>query len=181
VAAKAEIENMIHRDYKEKPHHFRLSSFFLVKVGARGTAIVVVALLLLLVALFVDWGRSSASGDQDYVVQKKASPDGKLIAELRRATTGRWEGPDTLYVEVHSATETSGDRVYSKTYECDDFSGFDLEWNDPSQLTVTYGECHESKFNSPTEFAQENKVSKRDSTWHNVTIRYVDSHHVATR
>jgi len=153
----------------------------LIKVGAWGIAIVVAALILLLVALFVDWGRSSARQDQDYVVQKKASPDGKLIAEIRRATTGRWEGPDTLYVAIRSATDTWGDRVYSKTYECDDFSGFDLEWNGPNQLTVRYGECHESKFNSPSEFAQENKVSKNDGTWHNVTIRYVDSHHVATR
>jgi len=152
-----------------------------IKVGVWGAVIVVAAFILLLVALFVDWGRSSARRDQDSVVQKKASPDGKLIAEVRRATTGRWEGPDTLYVAMRSASDTGGYRVYAKTYECDDFSGFGLEWNGPSQLTVTYGECHESKFNSPTEFAQENKVSKSDSTWHNVTIRYVDSHHVATR
>lgn len=152
----------------------------LVKVGAWGAAIVVAVLVVLLVALFVDWGRSSAHRDQDYIVQQKASPDGKLVAEIHRATTGMWQGPDTVYVAIRSTKNAVGDHVYSKTYECDDFSGFGLEWNNLNQLTVTYAECHESKFNSPTEFAQENKVSKSDSAWNDVTIRYVDSHHIAT-
>jgi hypothetical protein len=92
-----------------------------------------------------------------------------------------WAGPDTVYVAMRTATRVGSDRIYSKTYECDDFSGFGLEWNSPNQLTVTYGECHESKFNGPTEFAQENKVSKSDSAWNDIAIRYVDSHHVASR
>jgi hypothetical protein len=153
----------------------------LIKVGAWGTAIVVAVFLVFLVVLFVDWGKSSARRDQDYIIQKKASPDGKLVAEIRRVTTGMWEGPDTVYVAIRTATSAWGDRVYSKTYECEDFSGFGLEWDGPNQLTVTYGACHESKFNSPTEFPQENKVSKGDSAWDDVSIHYVDSHHVATR
>jgi len=153
----------------------------LIKIGAWGAAIVVAAFVLLLGALLVDWGRSSARRDQDYVVQTKASPDGKLVAEIHRATTGMWQGPDTVYVAIRTATNAWGDHIYSKTYECDDFSGFGLEWNNLNQLTVTYGECHESKFNSPTEFAQENKVTKSDGAWNDVTIHYVDSHHIATR
>jgi len=152
-----------------------------IKFAVWGVAIVVAAFLILLIALFVDWGRSSAHRDQDYIVQQKTSPDGKFIAEIRRATTGMWAGPDTVYVAMRTATRAEGDRVYSKTYECDDFSGFGLEWNSPNQLTVTYGECHESKFDGSTEFAQENKVSKSDSAWNDITIRYVDSHHVAIR
>jgi hypothetical protein len=153
----------------------------LVRIALWSIGTVIAVALILFTLLIVDWSRSSKRTEQDRIIQQRPSPDGKLIAEIHTFTTAMWGGPDTLYLSIRPAQSASGSTVYSRTYECADYSAFGLEWNTLKDLTLKYGECHSSKFDSPTEFAQENKISKSDSAWNDVMIHYVDSRHVASR
>ena len=149
-----------------------------VKIVVWTSGITVMVVFLLFVALVVDRGKSSARTEQDHIIQRRPSPDGKLVAEIHTFTTAMWGGPDTLYVSIGEVEHAHGDKVYSRTYECDDFSGFKLEWNTPKDLTVTYGECNPpSGDQSPAEHARENKIWQSNIAWRDVMIHYIDSHH----
>ncbi len=87
-----------------------------------------------------------------------------------------WGGPDTLYVSLRNpADRFGGAKVYSRTYECGDFSAFTLQWQTPTQLTVNYGECNASYVDDDQTNAQENKVWQKEANWGGVAIQYVDT------
>jgi hypothetical protein len=118
---------------------------------------------------------------QDKLIQQKPSPDGKSVAEIHTFTTLMWGGPDTLYVSLRNSADPFGDKVYSRTYECDDFSAFNLQWQTPTQLTIRYGECNTSYVDDDQSNAQENKVFQKEANWGTVAIQYVDAKYKARR
>lgn len=92
-----------------------------------------------------------------------------------------WGGPDTLYVSLRNPADRIGDKVYSRTYECGDFSAFNLQWQTPTQLTIKYGECNASYVDDDQTNAQENKVFQEEANWGEVAIQYVDAKYKARR
>ena len=160
-----------------------IRAFAKIAVWLIGGACALAAVLFVAFALILwDWGRSSSPRkERDQIVQQRASPDGTQIAEIHQITTGMWEGPDTLYVTIKTAKNPVGYKVYSRTYECGDYSAFKLEWTSPMELRVKYGECHVSPFNSLTELGHENKIWQSSATCGAVKIHYEDTHYIATR
>jgi hypothetical protein len=118
---------------------------------------------------------------QDKLIQQRPSPDGKFVAEIHTFTTTMWGGPDTLYVSLRNPADRIGDKVYSRTYECGDFSAFNLQWQTPTQLTIKYGECNASYVDDDQTNAQENKVFQEEANWGEVAIQYVDAKYKARR
>ena len=139
------------------------------------SAVVLVAALALFVFLVLDSG-----SDKDHFLKQSVSPDGKLVVELHQITTPMHGGPDTVYVAIRKSGERSGDKIYSKTFECADFSAFGVEWTSGLELTIKYGECNASGHDNPQEKIKENRVWQKDATWHNVRINYEDARHCAT-
>jgi hypothetical protein len=92
-----------------------------------------------------------------------------------------WGGPDTLYVSLRNLADSFGDKVYSRTYECDDFSAFNLQWQSPTQLAIRYGECNASNSDDDQTNAQQNKVLQKEANWGAVAIQYVDARYKARR
>jgi hypothetical protein len=76
------------------------------------------------VALVVD---SRGRPWQGKLIQQRPSPDGKFVAEIRTFTTTMGGGPDSLYVSLRNPADRIGDKAFSRTYECDDFSAFNLQ------------------------------------------------------
>ena len=127
-------------------------------------------------------GQIVDSQRKDSLILQKPSPDGKLVAEIHTFTTAMWGGPDTLYVAIRQSDRSEPEKVYSRTYECGDFSAFGLEWETPEELTIKYGECNPSPFaHTPAENAKENKIWQQETSWNGVTIRYDDARREATR
>lgn len=118
---------------------------------------------------------------QDELIQQRPSPDGKFVAEIHTFTTQMWGGPDTLYVSIRNPADRTGDKVYSRTYECGDSSAFDLKWETPTQLTIKFGECNASYVDDLQTNARENRVWQRDPNWGGVAIQYVDAEYKARR
>jgi hypothetical protein len=148
----------------------RIWKWSLAAIGTLSLAIVALFAFLVL-----DSGR-----DKDHLIMQSASPDGKLIVELHQVITPMHGGPDTLYVAIRTQ-ESYGEKIYSRTYECYDFSAFRFEWNSLHDLTIYYGECSASPYDNPQENASENKIWQSDAEWHGITIHYSDTHHKATR
>jgi hypothetical protein len=154
----------------------------LVKFTLWGACAVAAVFLILVAALLWDWDRSSTRKEKDSLILQKPSPDGKLVAEIHTFTTAMWGGPDTLYVAIRQSDRSEPEKVYSRTYECGDFSAFGLEWETPEELTIKYGECNPSPFaHTPAENAKENKIWQQETSWNGVTIRYDDARREATR
>jgi hypothetical protein len=154
-----------------------------IKIALWGTGVVFVLVVALFVALLVGWDDgSSARINSDRLIEQSTSPDGRVVAELHKHTSAMWGGPDTLYIAIGQSDRTERNKVYSRTYECADYSAFGLEWETPRQLTIRYGECNPSQFaHTPAENAKENKVWQQDTSWNGTTIRYDDAHQEATR
>ena len=130
-------------------------------------------ILLAFIALMIDWSRSGAAKDD--VIREKTSPDGKLVAEMHELTTPMHGGPDTVSVTIRqTGYPYENEIIYSRIYECDDFSGFDLQWKRSSEVTISYGNCN-GRWHTP----DENKVLETKSAWRDVKIEYRDSGHVA--
>ena len=128
-------------------------------------------ILLVLIALMIDWSKSA----KDDVIREKTSPDGKLVAEMHELTTPMHGGPDTVSVTIRQTEYTyENEIIYSRIYECDDFSGFDLQWKRSNELTISYGNCN-GRWHTP----DENRVLETKSTWRDVKIEYRESGHVA--
>ena len=128
-------------------------------------------ILLVLIALMIDWSKSA----KDDVIREKTSPDGKLVAEMHELTTAMHGGPDTVSVTIRqTGYPYENETIYSRVYECDDFSGFDLQWKRSNELTISYGNCN-GRWHTP----DENRVLETKSTWRDVKIEYRESGHVA--
>jgi len=128
-------------------------------------------ILLVLIALMIDWSKSA----KDDVIREKTSPDGNLVAEMHELTTPMHGGPDTVSVTIRQTEYTyENEIIYSRIYECDDFSGFDLQWKRSNELTISYGNCN-GRWHTP----DENRVLETKSTWRDVKIEYRESGHVA--
>ena len=128
-------------------------------------------ILLVLIALMIDWSKSA----KDDVIREKTSPDGKLVAEMHELTTAMHGGPDTVSVTIRqTGYPYENETIYSRVYECDDFSGFDLQWKRSNELTISYGNCN-GRWQTP----DENRVLETKSTWRDVKIEYRESGHVA--
>jgi len=128
-------------------------------------------ILLVLIALMIDWSKSA----KDDVIREKTSPDGKLVAEMHELTTPMHGGPDTVSVTIRQTEYPyENEIIYSRIYECDDFSGFDLQWKRSNKLTISYGNCN-GRWHTP----DENRVLETKSTWRDVKIEYRESGHVA--
>jgi hypothetical protein len=122
-----------------------------------------------------DWSKSGARTAKDDVIREKTSPDGKLVAEMHELTTAMHGGPDTVSVTIRqTGYPYENETIYSRVYECDDFSGFDLQWKRSNELTISYGNCN-GRWQTP----DENRVLETKSTWRDVKIEYRDSGHVA--
>jgi hypothetical protein len=143
-----------------------------VKVSALIVGITLLGVLALLAFLVFNSG-----GPKDHLLQQKASPDGRMIAELHANITPMHGGPDTLYVTIRRTGQPFGSEVYSRTYECSDVGAYRLEWEGPNELTIAYGACDSGRWHTK----DENKVWKSDVTWEGVRIIYEDTKHVATR
>jgi hypothetical protein len=111
--------------------------------------VVLVAVLVLVGFLVLDSG-----GSKDQTIKQAASPNGKLVAEIHQITTPMHGGPDTLTVTIRQAQDPIGQKVYSRTYECDDFSAFRIQWMAPSELTIMYGACNTSGINTIEEIIE---------------------------
>ena len=128
-------------------------------------------ILLVLIALMIDWSKSA----KDDVIREKTSPDGNLVAEMHELTTPMHGGPDTVSVTIRQTEYPyENEIIYSRIYECDDFSGFDLQWKRSNELTISYGNCN-GRWHTP----DENRVLETKSTWRDVKIEYRESGHVA--
>jgi hypothetical protein len=140
-----------------------------------------VILGVLLVCALVVFGLLvlNSADDKDETIKREMSPDGKLEAEIHQITTPMHGGPDTLRVTIASSGGT-GDVVYSRTYECSDYSAFRLEWKSSNELTILYSECNASKVNTIEENIRENKVWQSDTSWRDVKINYKDTQYLAT-
>jgi hypothetical protein len=121
------------------------------------------AVLILFAVILLGWGRN-----KDQLIKQAISSDGKLVAEIHQIITPMHGGPDILQVTIRSAKYSSGDVVYSQTYECDTFR---LQWKNPNELTVVYGACDSGRWHTK----DENKVWQRNLEWRDVTIDYQDS------
>jgi hypothetical protein len=130
----------------------------------------VVAAIALFAFLMLDSGAS-----KDHLLQKKASADGKRIAELYRRVTPQHGGPDRLYLTLRRSDDPLGEEVYSQAYECSDFSAFRLQWETPHQLKVAYGECDSGQWHTEGESA----VQWSLPAWRDVSIEYEDTKYVA--
>ena len=133
-------------------------------------------ILLALIALMINWSKSGAQTAKDDVIREKTSPDGKLVAEMHELTTPMHGGPDTVSVTIRqTGYPYENETIYSRVYECDDFSGFDLQWKQSNELTISYGNCNSGRWHTP----DENRVLETKSTWRDVKIEYRDSGHLA--
>ena len=133
-------------------------------------------ILLALIALMINWSKSGAQTAKDDVIREKTSPDGKLVAEMHELTTAMHGGPDTVSVTIRqTGYPYENETIYSRVYECDDFSGFDLQWKQSNELTISYGNCNSGRWHTP----DENRVLETKSTWRDVKIEYRDSGHLA--
>jgi hypothetical protein len=148
--------------------------------------IAVAAILLLLGALMIDWARPASRVEEDHLVAQARSPDQKFVAEIRRYTAAMHGGPDKLYVALGEVGLSPGDKVYERTYECDDLSAFRLQWATTHELVFTYSDCNaepersKGKY-SDFDYKQQNRVWQSYGTWRDVKITYEDSKCVAKR
>ena len=147
--------------------------------------VAVAAVLLLLGVLMFDWTRSSAKVENDVLIGKDLAPDKQSVAEIHLATTAMHGGPDKIYVTIRKAGSSDAQRIYERTYECDDLSAFRLQWDSPHDLRITYGKCEAGReqakgglkaFND----RQQNQVWRSDTAWQDVKISYEDTRYIAT-
>ena len=134
------------------------------------------AIFLLLFAgfmvLVVDFGGHSKSR----LLVESTSTDGRLVAEVREVVTPMHGGPDSVQVSLRSVTRAAGDVIYSQVFECGpDYSAFQVKWESPTVLVISYGTCDAGRYRSPTD----NKILQMNTVWHDVTIRYQNSEYVA--
>jgi hypothetical protein len=135
--------------------------------------------LLLLGILMSDWGGSS-----DSAIAQAGSPDNQFVAEIHVLTTGMHGGPDKLYVTLRRNGLPVGEKIYERTYECDDFRAFHLRWNSAHELTITYGDCNAERERAKGIYREfnyrlQNTIWQSDSTWEDVKINYQDSKIIA--
>jgi hypothetical protein len=133
---------------------------------------VLVAALGCIAFLLVSWG-----GDKDQTRQSAPSPDGRFIAELHTVLTPMHGGPDTLYVAIRNKNDAFGETVFSRVYECDDTSGFNIRWNGAETLEVSYGACDTGQWHTPAE----DRITTKQVVWRGIAINYLDSRHTARR
>jgi hypothetical protein len=130
----------------------------------------VVLLLLLAFLLFAYY---FAGQNKTRLIRESASPDGHFVAEVREVITPMHGGPDLVQVVLKSASQSEGDVVYSQVFECGpDYSAFQVAWQSPDSLAVSYGACDAGNFQSPT-------GNKKSMAWHEVKISYRDTGHMA--
>ena len=151
--------------------------------------ITLLVVLIVFGALMIDWIRSAARTERDVLIEKKVSSDGKIISEVHKFTSAMHGGPDLLYVIIKLAPQQVNDhtlseglpsqdeqKIYSRTYECSDYSAFHIEWTGSEKLTVYYGECNTGSNYSK----EEDTVWEKRHEWHDVKIEFQDTKYVAT-
>jgi len=156
-----------------------VSRLFL-KVAGWVCGLALLAVFGSLAVLMIDWGKSTAKTEKDTLIRDKTSPNGKFVAEIHTFITAMHGGPDRLYVIIKPAQgdhPTWEERLYTRTYECNDTSAFELDWPNSTELIITYGECQAS----PGHDQDENRVWEQMSVSHGITITYRRSDYVATR
>jgi hypothetical protein len=151
----------------------------------KALGIAAAAFLLLFGALMIDWDRSSAKVEEDVLIARDLSPDKQSVAEIHLLRTAMHSGPDKIYATISKTGSPASDRIYERTYECDDLSAFRLQWDSRRDLRITYGKCDAGvaqgkglykDFNEK----QQNKVWRSDIAWQDVRISYEDTKYVAT-
>jgi hypothetical protein len=143
-----------------------------VKVSLWLLGSVLVAVLGLSVFVLLSWGVA-----KDQTKQSAASPDGRFVAELHTVITPMHGGPDTLYVSIRGQNDTFGETVFSRVYECDDTSGFNIHWTGAEALDVSRGACDTGQWHTPAD----DRITTKQVVWRGVTINYLDTHHTAMR
>lgn len=142
--------------------------------------------LLFFGVLMIDWARSASRVERDDLVAQARSPDKHFVAELHLFTTAMHGGPDKLYVTLGEVGSPRGDKIYERTFECDDLSAFPLRWATPHELIFTHGECDpeperaKGKYRD-FDYKQQNRIWRSERIWRDVKITYDDSKYVARR
>ena len=159
-------------------------SLRLSKTLAVTSGIVVASVLVLLGALMIDWGRSAAKVEKDLLIAQAISPDQRCVAEIHSLTTAMHGGPDKVYVTLGRTDFPPGDRIYERTYECDDMSAFHLRWQSAHDLAITYGACNPARKalegrDQDSYYREQNRVWRSDTAWDDVRVKYEDSGQVA--
>jgi hypothetical protein len=115
--------------------------------------------------------------ETDTIVEQKASPNGKFIAKIHKHFPGGDRLP-TLDVFIESTMPSMYvlGKVYSRNYDCNDYTGFHVEWTGTNELTIYYGECDVGAFRSK----EDDTIWEMDDKWGGVGIRYRDTKYLAT-
>jgi hypothetical protein len=142
------------------------------KVALRSVGGVLLTGFALIVVILASW-----SGEKDLVIQMATSPDGKLRAELHQDITAMHGGPDRLRLTVGENGAAFGDTVFSEVWECSDDSIMHLAWAGSSELKFQLGRCVPYVPDSP----ENHRVYTRITTWHDVSIAYLDSQQIVSR
>jgi hypothetical protein len=146
-------------------------------------AIVLSSVLILFGAIMIDWSRSSARAEKDVVITQARSPDNQFVAEIHLLATAMHGGPDRVYVIIKGIGTPLSEKIYERTYECDDVSAYRLTWDGPRNLTMNYGNCDAGAGNAKSsdfDHQQQNKVWRSETTWGPVKVSYKDTNQVAT-
>ena len=122
--------------------------------------------LILFAVILLDWG-----GNKDQLIKQAFSNDGKFVAEIHQIVTPMHGGPDILQVTIRPVKVSSGEVVYSQTYECSSYESFRLQWKNPDRLTIVYGACDSGRWHTQ----DENKVWQKNLEWGDVKIDYQNS------
>jgi hypothetical protein len=129
----------------------------------------VLGAMILVCVLLINLVSHSWGGAKDQMIAQSLAPDEKIIAEIHQSTTPMFGGPDTIYVNL------MGEKVYVRVYECDDYSGYALHWENSRKLIVSYTACRPDP---PT--PENDAVTHMETSWNDIEISYRDSGHTAT-
>lgn len=133
------------------------------------TCLLVVVAWLFALALVIFF---PAPVERDRLVLSEHSPDGERIAEIHTVVTGMWMGPDYLYVAI------DGYRIYSRVYECEDTTGYRLEWWDSTHLRIYYSQCDVGPRTYEV-WRSNNRVREQLDRFYDVKVRYIYAGYVA--
>lgn len=134
------------------------------------------AVFLLLLLAFLIFAYHFAGENKTRLIRESTSPDGQFVAEINEVITPMNGGPDLVQVLLRPVTRASGEVVYSQTFECEsDNRAFQVRWRSPKNLEISYGVCDTGRYHT----AADNKFFQKITEWHEVSIAYLDSEHVA--
>jgi len=132
------------------------------------SAVVSSMVVVLLIALILCW----PSGNSDRLVTSERSPDGHVTAEMHAVITPMWGGADRLEIRLRKFNQPTGEVVYSRMFECGDFSAFNTHWLSPKNLDITLGHCDSGIHDG---VQSDMIVWTKLPAWNGIDITYTDA------